>query len=204
MSTRNTLECASESGFRTSSKRSVLMRIDALWCVYTIQFAHNVAAVHDEQHSVIVLYREGKVQSCKGFAKEWFDRQHTNMSSLYREGFGEGQKRHTVSNCSGYLRKFLQSIPLWTFVSFAACQWRRGQFRLYPGGSGVRQLEAITESPQQYGCSQDLLGVVPASTNDALSTARLALHEGRRGELWEGGPCQGPYVSLSYSWRLTR
>ena len=28
-------------------------------------------------------------KSCKGFVKELFDRQHTNMSSLYQEGFDE-------------------------------------------------------------------------------------------------------------------
>ena len=41
VSTPDTLQCASESGFRTSSMRSALMRIDALWCVYTTEFAHN-------------------------------------------------------------------------------------------------------------------------------------------------------------------
>ena len=50
-------------------------------------------------------------------------------------------------------------------------------------------------------------GVILASTNDALSTARLALHEGRREELREGSPCQGPYLFLTVArsitwWRL--
>ena len=62
--------------------------------------------------------------------------------------------------------------------------------RLRPGGgaetapwrgSGVQQIEAITESPQQQVCSHDLLGVILASTNDALSTARLALAKGGDG-----------------------
>ena len=60
------------------------------------------------------------------------------------------------------------------------------------GGSGVRQIEANTESPQPYSCLQDLLGVIPrASMNDAFRKARLKVSEGRRRELWEGGPCQG-------------
>ena len=49
VSTPNTLQCASEAGFWTSSKRSVLMRTDALSRVYTILFAHNLAAVHGER-----------------------------------------------------------------------------------------------------------------------------------------------------------
>ena len=151
-STLDTLECTSESGFQTSSKRSILMCIDALWHVYIIHFAHNLAAVHGQQHS-IVLYREANVQSREGFVKEWFDQQHTNTSSLYREGFGEGQRWHTVLKRWGYLRKVLQSIPLCAFVSLGACQWRRGRSRSHPGGEqSLRQIEAITESPQQYSC----------------------------------------------------
>ena len=100
-STLDTLECTSESGFRTSFKWSVLMCIDALWHVHIIQFAYSLAAGHSEQHSVVVLHRKGKVQSCEGFEKKWFDRQHTNMSWFYREGFGEGQRRHAVPKRSG-------------------------------------------------------------------------------------------------------
>ena len=59
------------------------MLIDALWHVYTILLAHDLAAVHGERYSLVVLYRKGKVQSCEGFVKEWFDRHHTNKSSLY-------------------------------------------------------------------------------------------------------------------------
>ena len=104
----------------------------------------NLVAVHGEQYSLVVLYRKGKVQSCEWFVKKWFDRQHTNMSSLYQEGFGKGQKRHAVSKCSGYLKKVLQSILLCAFTSLAARQWRRGQSRPHPGGgSGVWQMEAI-------------------------------------------------------------
>ena len=109
------------------------MRIDVLWHNYIIHFAHNLAAVHSEWHSVVVLYKEGKVQSFEGFMKEWFNRQHTNTSSLYREGFGEGQRRHAVSKHSGYLKKVLQTILLCSFVSLAACQWRRGGSRPHPG-----------------------------------------------------------------------
>ena len=187
-------ECASESGFQTSSKWRVLMRIEALWRVYTIQLAHNLAAVHGEWHSVIVLYWEGKVQSCEGFLQEQFDRQHTNTSSLYREGFSEGRERHLALKRSGLSRKFLQSIPLRPFVSLAACQWRRGQSSPYPGEvSGVRQMEAITESSQQYGCSQDLLESYRLPRTIPL--AQQGWHSANgRGELREGGPCQGPYI----------
>ena len=61
---------------------------------------------------------------------------------------------------------------------------------------------AMTESPQQPGCLQNLLGVLLASTNDAGSTAELPPREGRTGEFRGGGPCQGPCRSLadSLSW----
>ena len=74
------------------------MCIDALWRVYTIQFAHNLAAVHGELHSVIVLYKVGKVQSCKGIVKKWFDKHHTNTSSLYRNGFDKGKEDMLCQN----------------------------------------------------------------------------------------------------------
>ena len=51
---------------------------------------------------------------------------------------------------------------------------------------------------RQLGCLQDLLGVVPASTNDAGSTAGLGPSEGRTRELREGGPCQRPSLPLSF------
>ena len=90
----------------------------------------------------------------------------------------------TVSKRSGYLRKVYPSIPLCVFASLAPCQWRRGWSRQHPGGSGVRQIEEMTESPQKYGCLQDMLGVTLwASMNDAFSTAMLGVGEGRRGEL---------------------
>ena len=48
-------------------------------------------------------------------------------------------------------------------------------------GSGVRQIEAVTESFRQYGSLQNLRGVVPqASMSDAFRTATLAVREGRR------------------------
>ena len=43
----------------------------------------SLAAVHGERFSVVVLYRERKMQFCEGFVKEWFNRQHTNTSELY-------------------------------------------------------------------------------------------------------------------------
>ena len=68
------------------------------------------------------------------------------------------------------------------------------------GGPVSDELVAMTKSsPQQPGCSQNLLGVVPAPTNDAGSSAELPPREGRTEELREGGPCHGPrlvYLSL--------
>ena len=55
----------------------------------------------------------------------------------------------------------------------------------------------MTESPQQPSCSQKLLGVLPAPTNDVGSTTELPPREGRTGELRGGGPCQGPCLSLA-------
>ena len=51
------------------------------------------------------------------------------------------------------------------------------------GGAESDKLEAINSSPQQPNGSQELLDVVLAPTNDAVSTTRLAPHEGRTGEL---------------------
>ena len=45
MSTLDMLRCTSKASFWTSSKWSVLKRIDALWRVYTIQFVHPWQAV---------------------------------------------------------------------------------------------------------------------------------------------------------------
>ena len=56
-------------------------------------------------------------------------------SSLYWDGFDKGWWRHAVSKCWGYFTKVLQSVLLCTFVSLAACQWRRGQTTLPPGGA---------------------------------------------------------------------
>ena len=87
--------------------RSVIMRMDALWRVYTILFAHSLAAVHGERFSVVVLYKKEKMQFWEGFVKEWFDRQHTNTSVLYREGFDKGRRRQAKLKRSGYLRALL-------------------------------------------------------------------------------------------------
>ena len=56
---------------------------------------------------------------------------------------------------------------------------------------------AMTELPQQPDCLQNLLGVLPASTNDAGSTVELPPRESRTGELRGGGPCQEPCLSLT-------
>ena len=122
-----------------------------------------------------------KVWSCEGVVKEWFDRQHTNTSSLYWENFGEGRIRHTVLKRSSYLRKVLQSIPLCTFVSIAACQLRRGRSRRHYWWSGVRQIEMNAESTQQYGCSQDVLGAIKAwhSESGTPQRAEMGISEKR-------------------------
>ena len=41
------------------------MWIDVLWCINTIQFAHNLA--NGERHSAGMLYKNGKEQSHEGF-----------------------------------------------------------------------------------------------------------------------------------------
>ena len=55
----------------------------------------------------------------------------------------------------------------------------------------------MTESPQQPGCSQNLLGVVLARTNDAGGMAEVPSHKGRTRELLGGGLCLGPCLSLA-------
>ena len=142
------------------------------------------------------------MQFCEGFMKEWFDRQHTNTSALYREGFGEGRRRHTELNHSDYLRRVFQNILMCAFVSLAACQWRREDNVDRIRGERSLKIVTNTKSPQNtaacticwasYTCTMGF-------HNDALSTARLVVHEGRRGELQEGGPCQ---VALSISFLL--
>ena len=51
------------------------------------------------------------------------------------------------------------------------------------GRAELDELESMNISPQQPDCSQELLGVVAAPTDDAISTVGLAPHEGRTGEL---------------------
>ena len=66
------------------------------------------------------------------------------------------------------------------------------------GGAELEELETMNLSSQQPDCSQELLGVIPAPTNDAISTAGLAPCEGRTGELRGGGSCQGSSLSFSH------
>ena len=180
MSTLDTLQCASESGFRTSSMRSALMRFGAstLLNLHIMEYRNYipdgavlcvmVPAFHRR------TFQRRKVQVGEGFVREWPDRQH----------------RNTI-----YLRSAVENIRLCIFVRLPACQWRRARCRPKSGGSVLRRIEAMTESPLQHGGSQDLLSVLSASTNDAL--LGLALREGRIGELHMGGPCQWPSLSLS-------
>ena len=57
-------------------------------------------------------------------------------------------------------------------------------------------LEVMTESPPHYH-SHDLLGIVPAPTQDSDSAVGVTPREGRIGELREGGACQA-LVHLGY------
>ena len=63
------------------------------------------------------------------------------------------------------------------------------------GGAESDELEAMNSSPQRPNCSQELLGLVLAPTDNAVSTAGLAPREGRTGEQQGGVPCQGPSLS---------
>ena len=62
------------------------------------------------------------------------------------------------------------------------------------GGTVSDELVEMTESP---GCSQNLLGIMPAPMNDAGSTMELPPREGRTGELWGGDSCHRPCLSLA-------
>ena len=73
----------------------------------------------------------------------------------------------------------------------------KGKLDRILGGAESDELKTMNSSPQQPDGSQELLGVVLAPTDDAVSTAGLAPREGRTGELRGGGPCQGPSLSLS-------
>ena len=57
----------------------------------------------------------------------------------------------------------------------------KGKLDCILGGAELDELQAIN-------CSQELLGIVPAPIDDAVSTVGLAPHEGRIGELRGGGP----------------
>ena len=83
-------------------------------------------------------------------------------------------------------------VCAWAFV------WLHDLNRILQGPvSDDLVIVAMTESPQQSGCLQNLLGVLPAPTNDAGSTAELPHREGRTAELSGGGPCHGPSLSLT-------
>ena len=99
------------------------MRIDALWRFYTIQLSHNLTAVHGERHSVVVLYREGKVQSCEGFVKEWFDRQHTSPTQVRFIEKASGKAFH--HSLVKFLPIFLQSWILGSCCSEHLPHWLR-------------------------------------------------------------------------------
>ena len=65
------------------------------------------------------------------------------------------------------------------------------------GGAESNELEAMNLSPQQPDGLQELLGAIPAPTDNAVSMVGLGPCKGRTGELRGGGPCQGPSLSFS-------
>ena len=93
------------------------MHIDALWRVYTIQLAHNLAAAHSERHSVIVLYREGKVQSWELKIRERVVRQaaHQHELALSRRLWQRPKK----TCCVETLGLFEKSSSKYTAVRFS-------------------------------------------------------------------------------------
>ena len=64
----------------------------------------------------------------------------------------------------------------------------------------MEDLEKMYVSPQGPENWQEILGVVPAPTNnDVVNTAGLAPCDGSSGELRGGGPCQRSSLSLPLS-----
>ena len=65
------------------------------------------------------------------------------------------------------------------------------------GEADMEELENMYVSPKEPEYWQEILGVVPAPTNnDVVNTAGLAPRDGSSGELRGGGPCQRPSLSL--------
>ena len=84
-----------------------------------------------------------------------------------------------------HLRTWSKNIRMCVCMRFVAClvETMDDDLDCIPGGTGVRWM--------------NLLGVVPAPTNDAGSTAELPPREDRTGELQRGGPCRGPCLPLA-------
>ena len=79
--------------------------------------------------------------------------------------------------------------------------WRRGQSTctLHPRVSGVWQIKTTMELPQQHSYSYRL-----PCTNDTFRTVRLALCEGRTGDLLEGGPSLPKFFFYSFWLAMVR
>ena len=112
LSTLDTLQCASESGFRTSSLRSALMRIDALWSVYTTEFAHN-------GRKELRALRSCPVCDGNGIPSSYF----TEKESATRTA-RQAVQEHELTKRSGYLRSAVENIRLCACVRLPACQRR--------------------------------------------------------------------------------
>ena len=63
-----------------------------------------------------------------------------------------------------------------------------GEIDCILGGADLEELETMNVSPSQPEGSQEILGVVPALTNDIVNTAGLAPGDEGSGELRGGGP----------------
>ena len=114
------------------------------------------------------------------------------------------RKRPRKTRCVETLGFFKKSSSKYTAVHFCKFSCKSVETRtIYTASSGGVESDNYRVAPT-IPLLAGSVGVIPASTNDALSTARLALCEGRRGELQEGGPCHKLYLSFSYLRRLAR
>ena len=90
------------------------MRIDVLWHVYTILFAHNLAAVHGEWYSVVVLYREGNAIMRRIHERMVRQAAHQHELALLRML----QQRLKKTRCVETLGLFEKSSSKYTTVPF--------------------------------------------------------------------------------------
>ena len=118
----------------------------------------------------------------------------TPTQACFSEKASAKAEEDTLSwNARVIWEEFFQNIPLCTFISLAACQWKReDDVDSILGERSPTNSSKYKVAPKYCYCTICMLGVIPrASMNNALSTARLAVCEERRGKLRDGGPCQG-------------